>query len=251
MRTIKRFWSWIKNEETEEAELRIDGDIGESFWGWLFDLDEASPKKIREELKQHGGKDLTVWINSNGGDVYAASQIFTSLKEYKGKVTVKIDGIAASAASVIAMAGDEIIMSPTSVMMIHNPWTGLSGEAKDFRHIADVLDEVKETIMSAYRMKTGLTDDEISDLMDDETWMGARKAIDKGFADSMLYEDSNSDESISGMVNGAKMVFNSIMKNKPDLTQLNKPKDPKSSDTDHEDFLNVYNENEIKIMEVS
>lgn len=218
-----RFWNWVKNEENNDTELRIDGDIGESFWGWLFDLDEVSPKKFREELKQHKGKDLTVWINSNGGDVYAASQIYTALKEHKAKITVKVDGTAISAASVIAMAGDNIVMSPTSVMMIHNPWSGLQGEAKDMRHMADVLDEVKETIVNAYQLKTGLSRDEISQMMDDETWMGARKATEKGFADGMLFEDENSDDIASGMVNGARLVFNSLMLNKPQSQRQKEP----------------------------
>jgi ATP-dependent Clp protease protease subunit len=212
---IAKFWNWAINQETNEPELRIDGDIGESFWGWLFDLDEVSPRKFREELKQHQGKNLTVWINSNGGDVYAASQIYTALREHRGKITVKVDGTAISAASVIAMAGDEILMSPTAVMMIHNPWSGMNGEAKDFRHMADVLDEVKQTIVNAYQIKTGLSKDEISQLMDDETWMGANKAIEKGFADRMLFADDQPEDVVKGMVNGARMVFNSLMLSKP------------------------------------
>jgi ATP-dependent Clp protease protease subunit len=212
---MAKFWNWIKNQETDEPELRIEGDIGESFWGWLFDLDEVSPKKFRKELDQYKGKNLTVWINSNGGDVYAASQIYTALKEHKGKITVKVDGTAISAASVIAMAADELLMSPTSVMMIHNPWSGLQGESKDMRHMADVLDEVKDTIINAYQLKTNLSRDEISQLMDDETWMGARKAVEKGFADGALYEEENDESVVNGMVHGAKMVFNSIMMGQP------------------------------------
>lgn len=229
---MAKFWSWVRNQETKEPELRIDGDIGESFWGWLFGLDEVSPKKFREELDQHKGKDLTVWINSNGGDVYAASQIYTALKEHKGKITVKVDGTAISAASVIAMAGDEILMSPTSVMMIHNPWSGMNGEAKDFRHMADVLDEVKETIINAYQLKTGLPRDEISHLMDEETWMSARKAIEKSFSDGMLYDEENSEEIVNGMVRGAKMVFNSIMLNKPEPREEKKENELPKDDGD-------------------
>lgn len=208
---MRKFWNFIKNQETNEPELRIDGDIGESFWGWLMGLDEVTPRNFRQDLGQFKGQNLTVWINSNGGDVYAASQIYTALREHNGKVTVKIDGTAISAASVIAMAGDEIIMSPTAVMMIHNPWSGLNGEAKDMRHMADVLDEVKETIINAYQLKTGLSRADISQLMDDETWLSAKKAVDKGFADGMLYDDEEqSDGVMAGMMQGAKLVFNSV-----------------------------------------
>ncbi len=212
---MARFWNWVKNQETNEPELRIDGDIGESFWGWLFGVDEVSPKQFREELSQYKGRDITVWINSNGGDVHAASQIYTALKEHQGKVTVKIDGTAISAASVIAMAGDEVLMSPTSVMMIHNPWTWVDGDARDMRHMADVLDEVKQTIINAYQMKTGLSRQEISDMMDEETWMGAKKAMEKGFADGMLYEEEVEETTINGMIRGARLVFNSLRLGKP------------------------------------
>ncbi|MES7218698.1 Clp protease ClpP, partial [Cutibacterium acnes] len=123
------------------------------------------------------------------------------------------------------MAGDEILMSPTSVMMIHNPWSGMSGEAKDFRHLADVLDEVKQTIVNAYQLKTGLSRDEISQLMDEETWMGANKAVEKGFADGMMYGEEKNPEVMNGMVQGARLVFNSLRLNKPDQ----KPKAPESS----------------------
>jgi ATP-dependent Clp protease protease subunit len=124
----------------------------------------------------------------DSGDVYAASRIYTGLKEHKGKVKVKIDGVAISAASVIAMAGDEILMSPTSIIMLHNPWGTFQGEAKDLRHGADVLDEVKETIINAYQLKTGKSRAKISQMMDEETWMSAKKAVAEGFADGMLYE---------------------------------------------------------------
>ena len=142
------FWNFAKNEENEEEiELRIDGDIAmdDDFWSMLFEIENVTPKGFMAELSEYKGKDINVWINSYGGDVYAASRIYTALKEHKGKVKVKVDGVAISAASVIAMAGDEILMSPTSICMVHNPWGNFQGEAKDLRHGADVLDEVKET----------------------------------------------------------------------------------------------------------
>ena len=186
------FWNFIKNEvDGEDVELRIEGDIvmEEDFWSWLFDIETTTPKGFREQLAEHKGKNITVWINSYGGDVFAASQIYTALKEHKGKVTVKVDGVAISAASVVAMAGDEIFMTPTGLVMIHNPFpgNGIRGEAKDLRHAADVLDEVKETILNAYQLKTKKSRDEISKMMDEETWMSAKKALSEGFVDGILY----------------------------------------------------------------
>lgn len=187
------FWNFKNNEENEEEiELRIDGDIAmdDDFWSMLFGIENVTPKGFIAELAQYKGKDINVWINSYGGDVYAASRIYTALKEHKGKVKVKIDGVAISAASVIAMAGDEILMSPTSILMIHNPWGNFQGEAKDLRHGADVLDEVKETIINAYQLKTKKSRAKISQMMDEETWMSAKKAIAEGFVDGMLYTEN-------------------------------------------------------------
>ena len=141
----------------------------------IFGEEEQTAKGIREEIRKMDGQDITVWINSNGGECIAASVIYTALREHKGKVTVKVDGSAISAASVIAMAGDEILMSPTSVMMIHNPLTYAEGEVKDMEKAIRVLTEVKETIVNAYAAKTGKPREEISRLMDEETWMGAKK----------------------------------------------------------------------------
>lgn len=185
-----RFWNFTQSQDDpEQVELRIDGDItmDDDFWAWLFPDECVTPKGFMAELSQHQGKNITVWINSYGGDVYAASRIYTALMEHKGQVTVKVDGVAISAASVIAMAGGEILMSPSAIMMIHNPWTCAQGEAKDLRHGADILDEVKETIINAYQIKTGRSRNKISQLMDEETWMGAKKAVAEGFADGMLY----------------------------------------------------------------
>jgi ATP-dependent Clp protease protease subunit len=215
---VKRFWNIVKNKETEEDEIRIDGDIGFSFWGWLFGEDQITGKTFREDLKQFKGKDIVVWINSDGGSVYDASQIYTALKEHKGKVTVKIDGRAISAASIIAMAGDEVLMSPTSVMMIHNPWTYQEGEVKDMQKAIDILTEIKETILNAYEAKTGMSREEISRLMDEETWMSAKKAKELGFADGVLYEAELPEDVQNKLVSGAKMVFASIKK--PNLQDI-------------------------------
>ncbi|WP_373898834.1 head maturation protease, ClpP-related [Haloimpatiens sp. FM7315] len=190
------FWNFKNSEENEEEiELRIDGDIAmdDDFWSMLFGVENVTPKGFMAELAQYKGKDINVWVNSYGGDVYAASRIYTALKEHKGKVKVKIDGVAISAASVIAMAGDEILMSPTSILMIHNPWGNFQGEAKDLRHGADVLDEVKDTIINAYQLKTKKSRAKISQMMDEETWMSAKKAVSEGFVDGMLYTENKED----------------------------------------------------------
>ena len=146
-----KFWNVIKNEETGQAEIHIDGDIqmDKSLWALFFGTDEQTAPGIRDEIKKLNGQDITVWINSLGGECIAASVIYTALKEHKGKVTVKVDGSAISAASVIAMAGDEVLMSPTAVMMIHNPLTYAEGEVKDMQKAINILTEIKETIVDA------------------------------------------------------------------------------------------------------
>lgn len=137
---------------------------------------------------------MTVWLNSPGGDCVAAAQIYNMLKEYPGNITIKIDGIAASAASLIAMAGDEVLMSPVSMMMIHNPMTAAIGNADEMQKAAAMLDEVKDSIINAYELKTGLTRAKLSHLMDDETWMNAAKAVELGFVDGILYRDSDKED---------------------------------------------------------
>ena len=136
-----------------------------------------------------GGGPVTVWINSPGGDVFAAAQIYNMLMEYTGAVTVKIDGIAASAASVISMAGGEVHMSPVSMLMIHNPSTMTWGDSEEMLRAKALLDEVKESIINSYELKTGLSRTKLSHLMDNETWMNAHKAVELGFADKILYAD--------------------------------------------------------------
>ena len=140
---------------------------------------------FREELNAGSG-DITVWINSPGGDCVAAAQIYNMLMDYRGSVTVKIDGIAASAASVIAMAGTKVLVSPVSMLMIHNPATIASGDAAEMQKAIAMLDEVKESIINAYEIKTGMSRAKLSHLMDAETWMDAHTAVDLGFADEIM-----------------------------------------------------------------
>lgn len=147
--------------------------------------DDVTPQIFKNELHSGSG-DISVWINSPGGDCVAAAQIYNMLINYKGNVTVKIDGIAASAASVIAMAGTKVLMSPVSVMMIHNPATFAWGDSAEMQKAISMLDEVKESIINAYEVKTGLSRVKLSHLMDAESWMNANKAMELGFADGIL-----------------------------------------------------------------
>ncbi len=164
-----------------ERILELNGTIAEESW---FD-DDITPQLFKDELNAGSG-DITVWINSPGGDCVAAAQIYNMLSNYKGKVTVKIDGIAASAASVIAMAGDTVLVSPVSMLMIHNPATIAWGDHAEMQKAIDMLAEVKESIINAYVLKTGLSRPKLSHLMDAETWMDANKAVELGFADEIM-----------------------------------------------------------------
>lgn len=164
-----------------ERILELNGTIAEESW---FD-DDITPQLFKDELNSGTG-DITVWINSPGGDCVAAAQIYNMLSNYKGKVTVKIDGIAASAASVIAMAGDTVLVSPVSMLMIHNPATIAWGDHAEMQKAIDMLSEVKESIINAYVLKTGLSRPKLSHLMDAETWMDANKAVELGFADEIM-----------------------------------------------------------------
>ena len=180
---MKKFWKWKNQTENSPTErvLTLNGTIAEESW---FD-DDITPQLFKEELLSGSG-DITVWINSPGGDCVAAAQIYNMLMDYKGNVTVKIDGIAASAASVIAMAGTEVLMSPVSTMMIHNPATVAMGDHNEMQKAIEMLNEVKESIINAYEIKTGLSRAKLSHLMDSETWMNANKAVELGFADGII-----------------------------------------------------------------
>lgn len=146
---------------------------------------------FKDELFSGSGP-ITVWINSPGGDCIAASQIYTMLMDYKGDVTVKIDGVAASAASVVAMAGTKVLIAPTALMMIHNPATMAFGDHADMEKAIDMLSEVKESIINAYELKTGLSRVQLSHMMDDTTWMNAKWAVELGFADGILTDEKHS-----------------------------------------------------------
>jgi ATP-dependent Clp protease protease subunit len=185
---MNKFWKWVRNKALDgsdpdlaERTLFLNGTIASESW---FD-DDVTPALFKSDLDSGKGP-ITVWINSPGGDVWAAAQIYNMILSYSGKVTVKIDGLAASAASVIAMAGDEVLVSPVSMLMIHNPATAAMGDKSDLEQAISMLDSVKDSILNAYVNKTGLSKNKLSKLMDDETWMDANKAVELHFADRVM-----------------------------------------------------------------
>ena len=209
---MKKFWNWKVKAATEtapeERTLFLNGTIAEDSW---YD-DDVTPQLFKDELMSGSGN-ITVWINSPGGDCVAAAQIYNMLMDYPHDVTVKIDGIAASAASVIAMAGTKVLMSPVSTMMIHNPATIAWGDAGDMEKAIAMLDAVKDSIINAYEIKSGLSRAKLSHLMDSETWMDANKAVELGFADGILSRAQAEDEAppAGSMLYSPATVVNSLM----------------------------------------
>ena len=204
---MKKFWNWIRDETAPDTRiLRLEGAIAEESW---FD-DEVTPAAFKAELTSGSGP-ITVWINSPGGDCVAAAQIYNMLMDYPADVTVRIDGIAASAASVIAMAGTKVQMSPVSVMMIHNPLTVAMGDSDEMRRAIQLLDEVKESIINAYEIKTGLSRAKLSHLMDGETWMNAKKALELGFCDEILYQPEAEPAPEDSFTFSRRAVTNSLL----------------------------------------
>ena len=175
---MNSFWRWVKNDISGERSLYLYGAIADEPCLW----DGTTPAMFKSELISGSG-DVTLWINSPGGDVFAAAEIYTMLKEYPGEVTVKINSYVASAATVIAMAGDEVMMSPVSYMFIHNPATIAIGDSGEMLKTKALLDEIKEGIINAYEAKTGLPRVKINQLMDAESCFNAKKAVELGFAD--------------------------------------------------------------------
>ena len=202
----KKFWNWARDaDESGERVLYFDGEISdETWWG-----DEITPAMFKSELFSDKG-DITIWLNSPGGDCIAASQIYAMLMDYPHNVTVKIDGIAASAASVIAMAGTKVLMAPTALMIVHNPLTIANGDTDEMQKAILMLDEVKESIINAYQVKTNQSRAKISHWMDAETWMNANKAIELGFADGVL-EDSKRHQATPTYAFSRRAVTNSLL----------------------------------------
>jgi len=197
----RKFWNWVRNEDGART-LYLDGAIAEE--SWLGD--EITPKQFKAELLSGEG-DITVWINSPGGDVFAANQIYNMLMDYKGNVTVKIDGIAA-----------------ISMLMIHNPTTIAIGDTEEMEKAIAMLEEVKESIINAYELKSGLSRARISHLMDAESWMNAHKAIELGFADGILFMEGEAPHGIEvsdGMIFSRQAVTNSILRKLPHKEKSN------------------------------
>lgn len=221
----RKFWNWIKNQNGGGSEMRtlfLNGPISDESWFG----DEVTPKLFKDELAAGDGP-ISVWINSPGGDVFAAAQIYNMLMDYPNDVTVMIDALAASAASVIAMAGTEVQMSPVAMMMIHNPATVAIGDSEEMKKAVKMLDEVKESIMNAYEIKTGLPRDKISKMMDAESWFNANKAMELGFADKIMFSEvtSNSADGGETVMFSRQAVMNSM------LSKLIPPKEPKENRT--------------------
>ena len=201
------FWNFVNKAETdpETVELRIDGDIIDDDDAWLYEwfgITAASPNAFKAELKQHEGKNIELWINSRGGSVWAAAGMYNALMEHKktgAKVIAQSDQKVMSAATIPFCAGDERNMGPVDIFMMHNPLTEVYGYASDLRRVADVLDEVKETIINAYQIATGRSRSKISQLMNDETYMSAKTALAEGFATGMRY---------AGAAEGAENIVN-------------------------------------------
>ncbi|EGO8792572.1 Clp protease ClpP [Enterococcus faecalis] len=224
-----------EQSQISDRTLYLNGQIAEVSW---FD-DDVTPQLFKDELMSGEGN-ITVWINSPGGDCVAAAQIYNMLKEYSGDVVVKIDGLAASAASVIAMAGDKVVMSPVAMMMIHNPSTVAFGEKVDMQKAIAMLDEVKESIINAYEIKTGMSRTKLAHMMDAETWMDAHSALDLGFADEIIGKVDEDIPQAGNLVFSEATVMNSLMDKIAKRCRIQPPEpkeEPKPTNTVKADSL--------------
>lgn len=214
---MEKFFNFINSAESDNAELYISGDICDNdskeileAWG----VECTAPRGFKEELAKCNGKPLTVYIDSYGGDVMAASSIYTMLREYKGNITIKIDSIAASAASVIAMAGDKVLMAPTAFLMIHDPATIAWGNITEVKQALDTLKAIKEGIINAYERKCGdkASREKISKLMTEETWLDYNSALEYGFVDGEIGVEKSiiPQEVINSIKNQRMVIYNKI-----------------------------------------
>ena len=228
---MTKFWN-LKNdaEAQEDGVLDVDGEIvAES--GWFTPEGVCVARDFRKALK--GVKNVTVHINSPGGDVMAGAEIYSALREHslngEGRVKVIVTGIAASAASIIAMAGDEILMHPVAYMMIHNPWIFAVGDAKELRKTARVLDVISEGLINAYQTRTGKDREELKRMLENETWMSAGTCVEEGFADGIYGAESAAAASasrptlMSAKAHGLQEILNRFRAEDPE-------KDPEEED---------------------
>lgn len=206
--------------------MLIKGPIISNDDQWIYDwldMEATSPKSVSAQIEKANGDDLEVEINSGGGSVFDGSEIYTSLKDYPGNVTVKIVGIAASAASVIAMAGKKVLMSPTSQMMIHNASIWAAGDYRDMDHMSNVLKNVNQTVANAYKLKTGKTDEELLSLMDAETWFTPQQALENKFIDEIMF---NNEMKFAASYNSGMLPPEVIGKLRNELKELSNPAEP-------------------------
>lgn len=213
--------------------LNIKGVIVSNDDKWiydLFDVEAVSPNDVINAIDEANGEELEVVINSPGGDVFAGSEIYTSLKEYSGNVVTKIVGIAASMGSVIAMAGNIVKISPTAQIMIHNVWSMARGDYRDMQHSADVLKNMNKSIAASYKNKSGLEESELLTMMDEETWLNAEQAKEKGFVDEVMFESNQivANASQSPMI--PQQIINKIRNMQDQFKHpIESPKDEKQS----------------------
>lgn len=246
----RKFWNFKAQENSNSAELLLYGEISDfTWWG-----DEVTPKQFREDLDAIGDvSEIKVFINSPGGDVFAGQAILSMLKRHKAKIIVYVDGLAASAASVVAMAGDTIIMPRNAMMMIHKAWTWGIGNADDFRKLADDLDKIGESIINAYEDKTSLDREKITELLSAETWMTAEEAVEYGFADEVEAEKQIAASLNDGVfaING-QVVDLSKFKNAPKMFVLpeNKLKQPEDKNLKVESLALKRKQLELKQKEI-
>lgn len=195
---MNKFWDFKKEENN--AELFLYGDISDSTWFG----DEVTPKNFKAELDAMGDiEQLDIYINSGGGDVFAGESIYNMLARHKAHKTVHIDGLAASIASIIAMAGDEIVMPENAMLMIHEAWTVAGGNKRELRKMADTLERIDSTLCGVYVARTGKDAEEIANMMESETWMTAADAVELGFADKVL-----ENKKIAASVSGKNIIMN-------------------------------------------
>lgn len=203
----------FKNE-SESCSLKIYDTIGSDGWGNGITVDS-----IENELKDTNGKPLNIYINSNGGEVFEGFAIYNILKRYGGYKTVYIDGLAASIASVIALCGNKVVMNKASMMMIHNASGFCMGNAEEMKKVVNALEQINEVIRDIYKSKTNLSEEQIKDLMDNETFMTANECLEYGFADEIVEEEQSKDtfnnmlesiDSIKNAVDQKIKLFNDI-----------------------------------------
>jgi ATP-dependent protease ClpP protease subunit len=184
--------------------IEIKGVIISNDVAWIyemFDIEHTTPKKVTDSINEADNEDLEVIINSGGGDVHVASEIYTELRSYAGNVITKIVGLAASAASVIAMAGNRTLMAPTGEMMVHNAATVAWGDYRTMDQASDMLQVTNKTIANAYRLKSGLEENELLELMNKETWLTPQDAKEKGLIDEIMFENEIKLSASSGVAN--------------------------------------------------